>query len=456
MATDVKDMSEALLRGGIAPSRHPTYHVAVIAGPAAGVQHRFDGREMRIGKDPTNHLCVPDQTVSRFHCMIERRPRGLLLRDLASTNGTLLGGRWIECAYLAPGDPIKIGCTTLRIVPVEASRATPPVEASARTRIPGSSPAITRLLASLPRVALSPTTVLIEGETGTGKGLLAELLHKEGHAPDGPFVVVDCGSIPPTLIESELFGHERGAFTGATERRIGAFEAAHGGTLFLDEIGELPLGMQPKLLRALEERTVKRVGSTKPTRVEVRVIAATNRDLREAVARGQFRPDLYYRLEAIRLMMPPLRERREDIPALIEQFAQRTQPGINPGALEELKRMLGARRDWPGNVRELRNAVEKTLVLGDLGSDETASAPLPPTPDAGGGFDGSVSFRSAKEEAVALWEHAYLAQLLRHANGNLSQAARLAHMDRSHLRDLLRRYHLASPGAERGDLSTLD
>jgi DNA-binding NtrC family response regulator len=269
-------------------------------------------------------------------------------------------------------------------------------------------------------------------------------------------VVVDCGSIPPTLIESELFGHERGAFTGATERRIGAFEAAHGGTLFLDEIGELPLGLQPKLLRALEERTIKRVGSTAATRVEVRVIAATNRDLKDAVARGQFRADLYYRLEAIRLHVPPLRDRREDVPQLVEQFARRLQPAIAPEALADLQRRLGARAEWPGNVRELRNAVEKALVLGDLGTDQTASLPfVEPTPPRAS-FDGSVSFRMAKEEAMAAWEHTYLASLLRHANGNLSHAARVAHMDRTHLRELLRRYRLTPPPGERPALASSD
>ena len=456
MATEVKNMSDALARGGIEHAPHPTDRVAVLSGPNAGAHHRFDGRELRIGKDASNHLCIPDKTVSRFHCVIERKPRGLLLRDLGSTNGTQLGGHWIECAYLAPGDPIKIGCTTLQIVPTDASRVAPRAEAPPRARLPGSSAAITRLLSSLPRVALSQATVLIEGETGTGKGLLAEIIHKEGAAPDGPFVVVDCGSIPPTLIESELFGHERGSFTGATDRRIGAFEAAHGGTVFLDEIGELPLGMQPKLLRALEERTIKRVGSTKPTHVHVRVIAATNRDLREAVARGHFRPDLYYRLEAIRLAMPPLRERREDIPQLIELFAQRMQPDIARDALEDLKRMLGARKEWPGNVRELRNAVEKAVLFGDLGSEPTAPVstatppggmPTLPTPlGASARFDGSTSFRLAKDEAIAAWERRFLVSLIEFAKGNLSQAARAAQMDRSHLRDLLRRYQIIGPG----------
>jgi len=439
MEADVDQLTDAFARGR-APQQGPRgYRIAVIGGCRVGTHQRFDGREMRIGKDPGNHLCIPDPTVSRFHCVIERRPRGLMLRDLESTNGIQLAGHWIECAYLAPNVPFTIGETTLQI---ELETAAGPAD---RASILGTSVATNRLLGSLPRVAASPVTVLIEGETGTGKSLLAELIHRQGPRAEKPFVVVDCGAIPPTLIESELFGHERGSFTGATERQIGAFEAAQGGTLFLDEVGELPLGLQPKLLRAIEERTIKRVGSTKPTRIDVRMIAATNRDLRDAVAAGQFRADLYYRLEAVRLQMPALRDRREDIPALIEQFARRAQPGITPAVLDEVQRLLATRKEWPGNVRELRNAVEKVLVLGDLGADETASAPLP---SAAPVFDGTHSFKMAKEEAVSAWEQNYLASLLRHANGNVSRAARVAQMDRSHLRDLLRRYRLAGVTTE--------
>jgi DNA-binding NtrC family response regulator len=436
MAADVDQLTSLSPRGDSRNQSQPTYRVAVIGGPSTGASARFDGRAIRIGKDPTNHLCIPDPTVSRFHCSIEHRPRGLLLRDLDSTNGTQLGGHWIECAYLSPRTPFTIGESTLQIVPSTAA------EPISHARLLGSSPATARLLASLPRVASSPATVLIEGETGTGKSLLAELIHREGARAEGPFVVVDCGAIPENLIESELFGHERGSFTGATDRRIGAFEAAQGGTVFLDEIGELPLSLQPKLLRAIEERTIKRVGSTKPVRIDARVIAATNRGLREAVAAGQFRADLYYRLEAVRLRMPSLGERREDIPALVEQFARRLRPDIGPAVVEDLQRLLGARKEWPGNVRELRNAVEKVLVLGDLATEETASAPIPPPPS--GTFDGTRSFRLAKEEAVAAWEQAYLNSLLQHAGGNLSAAARAVHMDRSHLRDLLRRHHLGA------------
>jgi DNA-binding NtrC family response regulator len=428
------------------PSIKKAYRMAVVRGPSAGTHRLIDTREFRIGKAPANHLSLSDPTVSRFHCVVEYTPRGLLLRDLGSTNGTQVAGCWVERAYLTPLVPIQVGSTTLQVMTVDSKEEAPPVpEASYDTKMLGSSPAIQRLLASLPRVASSGATVLLEGETGTGKSLLAEIIHQSGPRPEAPFIIVDCGAIPPNLIESELFGHERGAFTGAVDRRMGAFEAAHGGTIFLDEIGELPLAMQPKLLRALEERTIKRIGSTKPVRVETQVIAATNRDLREAVTRGDFRADLYYRLDALRLRLPPLRERREDIPQLIEQFAVRVRPDLDAGGLATLKHTLAAHSDWPGNIRELRNAVEKAILLGDLSAaGGTPPGGIPPVtiPSLTGPFDAGLSFRAAKDQAVAEWEASYLRSLLKHAKGNLSQAARMVQMDRSHLRDLLRRYQI--------------
>ena len=432
------------------PTTQRAYRLAVVGGPLAGTQRLIDAREFRIGKAPANHLSIPDPTVSRFHCVLEYTPRGLMLRDLGSSNGTQVGGCWVERAYLGPMVPIKIGGTTLQVVVVDADASPSLPEPTYDAKMLGSSLPVQRLLASLPRVASSGVTVLIEGETGTGKSLLAELIHQAGRRPNGPFMVVDCASIPPNLVESELFGHERGAFTGATERRMGAFEAAHGGTIFLDEIGELPLEMQPKLLRALEERTIKRIGSVKPMGIDVQVIAATNRDLRAAAARGEFRMDLYYRLEALRLHLPPLRERRADIPQLIEHFARRVREDLDPAMLDAIQRTLATRSDWPGNIRELRNAVEKAILLGELASGNTPPFALPaignghhhPTP-AAHEFDSKLSFRSAKDQAMAEWERRYLTGLVKHAKGNLSQAARLVQMDRSHLRELLRRHSIS-------------
>jgi DNA-binding NtrC family response regulator len=450
--------------------------ITVVAGPGAGLRHLMDGPELRIGKAPSNHLCLPDPTVSRFHCVIEQTPRGLLLRDLGSFNGTQVAGCWVESAYLAPDVPIQIGQTVMQVFVAERDNSTPTDPGTLGPRILGASSATQRLVAMLPQLAKSGATILLEGETGTGKSMIAELIHRMGPRAGGPFVVVDGGALSPSLIESELFGHERGSFTGASERRLGAFESAQGGTVFLDEIGELPLELQPKLLRALEERVVRRLGSALPVRLDVQIIAATNRNLIEAVREGRFRADLYYRLEALRLTIPPLRDRREDIPQLVEHFCYRTRAEVEPEQIETLKTEF-ARQQWPGNVRELRNAVERAVLLGALDADIfTPPGPTSPIPQSQptltlipGGDDGlteppadaaanpgedsddpswfapdgvSQSFRAAKEAAVAQWERTYLARLMREAGNNLSRAARLAQIDRGHLRDLLRHHSI--------------
>jgi DNA-binding NtrC family response regulator len=298
----------------------------------------------------------------------------------------------------------------------------------------GVSSAMRRIFAALPRVAASELTVLLEGETGTGKTLIAEAIHRASARATGPFSVVDCSAIPPTLIETELFGHVKGAFTGAHAGRAGAFEAAAGGTVFLDEVGELPLEMQPKLLRALEERAVKRIGSVESCRLDVRVIAATNRDLRREVDRGAFRADLFYRLHVLPIRVPPLRERPEDIAALAAHFYRQVAPRPEEGPPSELLSSLCA-QPWPGNVRELRSAVERAVLMRDVALwDPTQAAALAKGEDAP---LASLPFRVAKERAVKEWERGYLKGLVASTGGNLSAAARLARMDRNHLRELL-------------------
>jgi DNA-binding NtrC family response regulator len=301
----------------------------------------------------------------------------------------------------------------------------------------GASPAMRRLFTTLRRVATTEATVLLEGETGTGKGLLAEAVHAASPRAAGPFVQVDCGAISRNLIESELFGHERGSFTGATASRVGALASAQGGTVFLDEIGELPLELQPVLLRAIEQRVVKPVGSNQVVDLDVRVIAATNRDLAVEVAKGTFRSDLFFRLGVVQLEIPPLRERREDLAMLVEHFFQALTGGRKPPS-ELVDSFLA--HDWPGNVRELRNAVERAVLLGAPFFSPSTTTVLRAQPSSHEIHDPTLSFRAAKQIGVSRWEREYVRALLARHRGNVTAAARSANMDRNHLRRLARRY----------------
>ncbi len=427
--------------------------VTVIAGADLGRSASSEDGEISIGTAAGTDLTLTDPSVSRHHCVLAVGPRGYQLADLGSTNGTMVGGIRVERAWVKPGALIDLGQTRLRVDVLDEHVREPLASEERWGRALGRSPGIRRIFAILPRLAASDSTVLIEGETGTGKSLLAEVLHDAGARRAAPFMVIDCAAIPPTLVESELFGHERGAFTGAVAARRGAFEAAAGGTVFLDEIGELPLEMQPKLLRALEDRVVRRVGGSEPIRLDVRVIAATNRDLRTEVNRGRFRSDLYYRLNTVRLRVPPLRDRREDIGVLAGHFYGQFagDPTAAPPA-ELLTDWL--KRDWPGNVRELRSAVERAVLLDDplVWAEISSTISLPhdrPGASRALDFDDAVSFRVAKERAVGEWERAWVRELVRRHDGNLSRAARAARMDRNHLRELLRRHGVSVTEDER-------
>ena len=408
------------------------------------------GEETTVGTDPGNDLVLTDRAVSRHHVAIRATARGLELRDLGSTNGTVLGGYRVMRALVEPGALIGVGRTVLRL---EAAAGEVRESLSARERFGraiGISPAMRRAFALMERFAPSEGTVLIEGETGTGKELIAHAIHEASPRAEGPFVVVDCGAIPVTLIESELFGHVRGAFTGATEARRGAFEAARGGTLFLDEIGELPAAVQPVLLRVLENRTLKRVGDDRRINVDVRVVAATHRDLREEVNRGRFRADLYYRVAVLRLRVPALRDRREDIPVLVRHFCDTfaagddttsdEQPAPSPLSDELITALSG--QSWPGNVRELRSAVQRALLLGDAAvwQDPLARGPLARETEVV--VDVGQTYGEAKEAATARWEAVYVERLIAMFGGNLARAARAVGMSRTYLRKLAERYGL--------------
>jgi transcriptional regulator with PAS, ATPase and Fis domain len=419
------------------------FRLAVTAGPDAGAV--LDGRARALlGTHASCDLVLADPSVSRFHVEITATADGrALIRDLDSTNGTRVDGVAIAAAYLAPGAAITLGDTQLRFA-TAAEPVSVPVSARARFgAMVGGSPAMARVFALLERAAASDATVLLEGETGTGKEAAAESIHRESKRKDGPFIVVDCGAIPPALLESELFGHERGAFTGAVAAREGAFEAASGGTLFLDEIGELAPDLQPKLLRALERREVKRVGRTKYTPVDVRVVAATNRNLRVEVNAQRFRSDLYYRLAVIDVRLPPLRERAEDLPALVahlldglgadDEARART---TAPASIAEL-----ARHAWPGNVRELRNWLERSLAL-----DVALSVQPEHAPDGPESSEPAVDLSRPLKESREVWlrpfERRYVEGLLAREGGNVTAAARAAGVDRITFYRLLWRHGL--------------
>ena len=433
--------------GGGGPVLVQRFRVAVTAGPDLGLDHTSSSDKVVVGTHSSCDLVLTDRAVSRFHVELRVDPRrGLVARDLGSSNGTTVDGVPVFEAPLRPGAVLAIGQSRLRL-DVGLDRVVVPV--SARDRfglLVGGSQAIRAIFAVLERAAASDATVLINGETGTGKSLAAESIHAESARKDGAFVVVDCGALPPALIESELFGHERGAFTGAERARPGALEEAHGGTLFLDEIGELALDLQPKLLRVLEARQSKRLGSNKSVPADVRLIAATNRNLREEVNRGRFRSDLYYRLAVLEVTMPPLRDHPEDLRALVEgHFAARDRLADADRAglrSDDFVRDL-ARHAWPGNIRELRNYLERCLAMQTpvpLGGEVAGPVDSP--------VDGRLPHAAARERWNAWCERRYLAELLARHGGNVSAAAREAGISRAHIYRLVAQYQLRRADTE--------
>jgi len=421
------------------------FRLRVIEGPDRGLEAASSGEEATAGTAPGNDLLLRDPTVSRHHLAIRATAGGLELRDLGSTNGTILGGYRVKLAVLEPGALLRAGEDVIRVELLD-EEVLEPVSARAQFgALIGDSPAMRRLFAVLERFAAGQGTVLLEGETGTGKELVAEAIHREGPRRGGPFVVVDCGAVPPTLLESELFGHARGAFTGAERDRRGAVAAARGGTLFLDEIGELSLEVQPVLLRLLESGTFARVGEQRRQAADIRVIAATNRDLREEVNRGRFRADLFYRLAVLRVRVPPLRERLQDVPLLVRHFCrQLTGEEGDEGRLPDDLVTALSRQRWPGNVRELRAAVQRALIFGDATRWREGQV----GPDAPTLVDVGMTYGEAKERAIGAWEADYVRRLLEQYGGNQSRAARAVGMSRAHLRALMGRYGLL--GAEGG------
>jgi transcriptional regulator with PAS, ATPase and Fis domain len=410
------------------------FALTVEEGPDRGLEYVSAGDRVTIGTHEIANIRLSDRSVSRFHCELELGDRAVILRDLESRNGTIVDEVPLLAAPLRDGAVIAIGTSRLRFRHRAGHAELPLAPVDRFGRLVGGSAAMRAVIAELARVAPSETTILLAGETGTGKELAAESLHAASPRAHAPLLVVDCGALPPDLLDAELFGHARGAFTGAETERVGIFEAAAGGSVLLDEIGELPLELQPKLLRVLEAREVRRLGETSYRPVDVRVIAATHRDLRAAVNEQRFRADLYYRIAVVEVRLPALRERRDDLALLVDTIVEQLRATDHP-LVATLRapsfREALALHAWPGNVRELRNYVERCLTLRAPVPPNTQTTPIDPAPSS------TEPLEQARERWVRVFEHAYLTDLLAKHAGNVTAAARAAGVDRAHLYRLL-------------------
>ncbi len=432
--------------------------LACVSGAEAGRSWTLEQDVIRIGALPNGEVVLSDMTVSRRHAEVVRTKEGILLRDLGSTNGTFLGHVRIKEVFLAPETRFKVGRTEMLFTTKDEVFEVAPSREQRFEGLVGSSVAMREVFSILERVAPTNLTVLITGETGTGKELASRAVHNRSRRAAGNFVVFDCGAAPENLVESELFGHKRGAFTGAVEARPGVFEQADGGTIFLDEIGELPLELQPKLLRVLEQREVRRVGDTRTKNVNVRVVAATNRDLREEVAAGRFREDLYYRLAVVEVALPPMRDRLSDMSLLVGHLLKRAEHNQGVHSLSDDVMDTFQSYHWPGNVRELNNVVERALPFcdGDVVTMDALPAalraasanrrPRTATPNLAqlkaveASADADRPFKDAKDQLIEAFERQYLIDLLERHEGNVSKAARQARMDRKSITRLMKKH----------------
>jgi DNA-binding NtrC family response regulator len=392
---------------------------------------------LRIGTASHCGLVLKDETVSAEHCELRRLGEQLVIRDLGSTNGVKLDGVWILEAFAQPGSRVQLGDHEL-VLKALGSEEVPLSNEHRFGELLGGSGAMRALFVQLKAVAGQSAPLLIEGETGTGKERAAQAVHAASPRKDGPFVVFDCGATAASLIEAELFGHEKGAFTGAAASRPGLAEAADGGTLVLDEIGELPLELQPKLLRLIESSELRPVGANEPRKLDLRIIACTHRSLRDEAKSGRFREDLYYRLSALKVRLPALRERPDDIPVLVDQFLQHLRSKRGFGDLPASDQELLQSHAWPGNVRELRNVVERLVAFPDSPAHGLVEAVVNPAP-----IDGGMSpWSEARQNALSDFEQRYLKALLVQAKGSISEAARIAGVSRQFMQQALRRHSL--------------
>jgi two-component system response regulator GlrR len=434
-------------RGVVSLRRHPL-RLAVTAGPDRKLVRELSGERIVVGTHESCDLVLTDPTVSRQHLEISLVPQGWAVCDLDSRNGTFIGDLRVREVIVSRETKIQLGATQLRVEPLRAAVDLAVGDAERFGPLLGRSAVMRRLFEVLTRLAPSDATVLITGESGTGKEVAARAIHEASPRRHKPFVVVDCGGLPANLIESELYGHQRGAFTGATHARDGAFVAADGGTLFLDELGELPLELQTRLLGALERRQVQPLGSNRPRSVDTRVIAATNRDLRKEVNRGSFRADLYFRLAVMNVHMPALREHSEDIPQYVAaMLAEWAEGGSSVQLDAETVARLQA-QPWPGNVRELRNTVERAVVLGELSAPaESAPTQLQARESGAAGVDPTIPFKVGKAALIEQYERSYIEALMQRFEQNITRATRAAEIDRVYLLRLLDKYGLR-PGRQ--------
>ncbi len=426
--------------------------LTVTLGENKGKEFILTQPVIRVGTKKESELCLKDDTMSRTHFEILQSKEGYLLKDAESLNGTYINGIKVKEAFLTSGATIRAGKTEMKFLPMDETFEILPSKKTKFVNIIGGSTPMRKIYTIIEKVAPTEVTVLVEGESGTGKELVAQALHEKSKRNKRPFVVFDCSAVAENLIESELFGHEKGSFTGATGMRQGAFELADGGTIFLDEIGELSLELQPKLLRVLEQRTVKRVGGDRPINIDVRVIAATNRNLEAEVKKGDFREDLFYRLNVVPIYLPPLRKRREDVQMLIEHFLDehnKAQPGkeiqgVDPAAME-----LMLNYEWPGNVRELKNSISRIISFMETSKVTVEDIPekikLPAT-KAELDIREDLGFKDAKEQWIASFEKQYLLEVLKRNNFNISAAAKEAGIDRKSVQRLIRKYNLNTGG----------
>ena len=433
---------------GLIPSiARQKYALRIKRGPDVGKEYLTARPKITVGSAELCNLVLDDTTISAKHFEINLTRAGHVITDLKSTNGTRLNGVKVLQAVLQPGSAVDVGKTRILFDLLDDAEQVMLYPENEFQGLLGESVRMREIFMVLDQVAGTEGTVLIQGETGTGKELVAQAIHNHSPRRERPLMVLDCGAVSKSLLESELFGHTRGAFTGAASERAGAFEAARGGTIFLDEIGEMDLDLQPKLLRVIESRQVKRLGSNSFTPVDIRLVAATNRDLEQEVTMGRFREDLFYRLAVVPVRIPPLRERKEDIPLLATRFyAALTN---NPEA-ELPGELLGRFRDyhWPGNVRELKNMVERYTFM--------PSTPLsallryrPPREDQqedllGRLLSENLPYSQLKEKLAEMFEKKYILKILNESGGNVSAASRAAGMTRRHLQRLMRKHEVGT------------